>query len=90
MNDGIDEGFCLFYWRLSWRRKFIRTLWIAGIFIPILVALQLGGALPHVVRNWSGSDSVWGGWAFIGIYVLIISGELLHTWARWQRELRQQ
>ena len=41
---GIDEGFCLTYYRLSYRRKFIRTLWMM-LFSPIL--LLHPGLVPH-------------------------------------------
>jgi uncharacterized protein (TIGR03067 family) len=36
MRGGIDKGFCLNYWRLSYRRKFIRDLWSMAIFLPLL------------------------------------------------------
>lgn len=29
-----DKGFEIFYWNLSYRRKFIRTLWIISLIIP--------------------------------------------------------
>ena len=41
--QGVDEGFCLGYYRLSYRRKFIRTLW-GMLFAPILLFLA---SLPH-------------------------------------------
>jgi hypothetical protein len=28
MTDKVDKGFCLNYWRLSYRRKMLRTLWM--------------------------------------------------------------
>ena len=34
MANKVDKGFELRYWRLSYRRKFIRTLWM----IPFLLA----------------------------------------------------
>lgn len=33
----IDKGFCLSYYDLTYRRKFIRTLWIGLIFLPFLI-----------------------------------------------------
>ena len=30
-NEEIDRGICLCYWKLSYRRKFIRTLWMIPI-----------------------------------------------------------
>jgi hypothetical protein len=37
---GIDEGFCLSYYHLSYRRKFVRTVWMM-LFSPILLFLPL-------------------------------------------------
>ncbi len=37
---GVDEGLCLSYYHLSYRRKFIRTLWVL-VFSPILLFLDL-------------------------------------------------
>jgi hypothetical protein len=39
---GVDRGFCFSYWRLSYRRKFLRTLmlapmgWVLAAFPPVL------------------------------------------------------
>ncbi len=33
MGKKVDKGFQLIYWKLSYRRKFIRTLWTTPIFI---------------------------------------------------------
>jgi len=38
MADKVDKGFCLAYWKLSRRRKFIRTLWCTP-FAIIAIAL---------------------------------------------------
>lgn len=39
-NDKVDKGFELFYDNLSYRRKFIRTLWLIpiGIVVGIIIA----------------------------------------------------
>ncbi len=34
--DKVDKGFELIYWKLSYRRKFIRTLWMIPIAIVII------------------------------------------------------
>ena len=34
-NEKVDKGFQLIYWKLSYRRKFIRTVWFA-LFLPLL------------------------------------------------------
>ena len=33
MDDKVDKGFEINYWKLSYRRKFIRTLWVSPIVI---------------------------------------------------------
>ena len=35
-SRGVDEGICLPYYRLSYRRKFIRTLWVFPFSLGIL------------------------------------------------------
>ena len=39
----VDKGFELFYSRLSYRRKFIRTMWMIPWEIAALIGLQLVG-----------------------------------------------
>jgi hypothetical protein len=38
---GVDKGFHFVYWGLSYRRKFIRTLWIIGV-TPLILLLPIG------------------------------------------------
>ncbi len=33
---GIDKGFCLNYYKLSYRRKLIRTLWLSPVVLMVL------------------------------------------------------
>jgi len=42
-KNKVDKGFELIYWNLSYRRKFIRTLWLIpfGILTLIVVWLKL-------------------------------------------------
>lgn len=39
--EKIDKGIVFCYWKLSYRRKFIRTLWLLPIFIIIMVLFHL-------------------------------------------------
>lgn len=41
MADKIDKGFSLSYWKLSYRRKFIRTLWMLPVCLIALVLIYL-------------------------------------------------
>ena len=67
---GVDEGFCLSYYHLSYRRKFIRTLWVMP-FSPILLFLPV--PLPH--------QEMW----FAGVILLGILQAVYNYW-KWQTE----
>ena len=41
--DKVDKGFELIYWKLSYRRKFIRTLWLIPWAVASLVYIQIAG-----------------------------------------------
>ena len=41
MKGGIDQGRCVSYWKLSYRRKFIRTIWIFAIGLAVMLILQI-------------------------------------------------
>ena len=43
MKNKVDKGFELVYWNLSYRRKFIRTLWQAPICLLLIVVTILIG-----------------------------------------------
>ena len=47
-KEKIDKGFSFSYWRLSYRRKFIRTLW----FIPLAVLVILAVILTQAIYNY--------------------------------------
>ncbi len=40
-NNKVDKGFQLIYWKLSYRRKFIRTLWMTPFAIIAIVLMFL-------------------------------------------------
>ena len=85
MNGGIDQGFCINYWRLSYRRKFIRTLWMMAIGLPVLVAFQISGLLSVPIRSALGMHAAWWGWAVIAVCVVMAVAQAWYTWSRWQR-----
>jgi hypothetical protein len=41
MTGGQDKGFCLYYYKLSYRRKLRRTLWLMAAAIIGTVALAM-------------------------------------------------
>ena len=42
-KNGVDDGFQLIYWKLSYRRKFIRTLWLIPIAIIVSIYIYVDG-----------------------------------------------
>jgi len=42
-NNKVDKGFQLIYWKLSYRRKFIRTLWMTPFAIIAIALMFLAG-----------------------------------------------
>ena len=50
-TDKVDKGFCLSYWKLSYRRKFIRTLWTGAFIIPLfgLLLYYVSGLLMYPI-----------------------------------------
>src|SRR4051794_20094033 len=49
MKGGVNQGAVFSYWRLSYRRKFIRTLWLTAVVVPVLLALQVNVSIIGVV-----------------------------------------
>ncbi len=67
---GVDKGFHFSYWGLSYRRKFIRTLWVIGI-TPIVLLL------PDDVRPFSKE--------FLFILTLTVGiVQLIYTYVMWK------
>lgn len=80
-RDRTDKGFELIYWNLSYRRKFIRTLWLAPIVI--LMCLILAIKMPIF-----GSSVV----TILGIAAIISTsvGQLIYTYHKWKKEKREK
>lgn len=69
---GTDKGFHLLYWGLSYRRKFIRTMWILCL-CPLLLFIPEQGALLGMSREF---------W-FVAILLLGVA-QLIYTYAMWR------
>lgn len=52
MKRGVDKGFCLWYWRLSTRRKFIRQLWMTPVVFALLLSSIWLGAREDAIAAW--------------------------------------
>ncbi|SFI77038.1 hypothetical protein SAMN05421753_11270 [Planctomicrobium piriforme] len=87
----IDQGFCLWYWRLSTRRKFIRELWLGSLVNIALIVAQLSGVLPDLLRNYSDLPSVALGW-WICVFMVVCQAIILSVlWIMWRHEhIREQ
>lgn len=69
----IDKGFELIYWNLSYRRKFIRTLW----------ALPLG-VLSMLFIWYIGSNIVLNTILTIGAVIMFFA-QLIFTFHKWKK-----
>lgn len=73
----LDEGPCLFYYRLSYRRRFLRTLY----FAPLNVAFLILPMRPP-----------WSEWRLV-LFVLAMVGSAVQAgieYRRWQQRKRAQ
>jgi hypothetical protein len=74
---GIDRGHCFSYFRLSYRRKFLRTLMLAPVFW-LLVFMPSGWIFPGL-----------SGW-MAALMLQALSGlQAGYNYVRWRREERQ-
>ena len=74
-EEPVDQGFKLIYWRLSQRRKLIRTLW----FIPIFGLFFFPGVRNEIVFGMP----TW----FLGILGVVWSiVQAAYHYTKWKRE----
>ena len=77
MSEKVDRGIEICYWKLSYRRKFIRTLWLILIGIIIIV-----GFYKEFHIN-----------IFTGIIEIVIFSVILmqafYNYKKWKNEIRQ-
>ncbi|MFC5454421.1 hypothetical protein [Prosthecobacter fluviatilis] len=76
MNEDNDQGHSLSYWRLSYRQKFIRTLW-TSVFLLLLIVID-----PPDGTVWSLS--------IYGVLLLAVIVQAVYTFYRWQRDERHK
>lgn len=75
LADGkVDKGFELIYTNLSYRRKFIRTLWMAPLFLLCWV----------LIPKPLSSESIW---LTVGFAILFVV-QALHNWVMWNKHER--
>jgi hypothetical protein len=75
MNSKVDTGFCLSYWSLSYRRKFLRTIW-TGMLIPLFFLYPSSKVFfGHIPRN-----------TFVLVFFVMWLLQSVYNYARWKRE----
>ncbi len=80
MKGGVDQGFCLSYWHLSYRRKFIRTLWNWPFAVALLVAA--------IALDWRPIGLEYP-WDHIALLVFVSIGSIVqavYTRRKWRQE----
>lgn len=74
MKNKVDKGFELVYWNLSYRRKFIRTLWQSPLcFLLILFTFFIGDSLffNRIIPILLAIGYVW---------------QLIYTYVKWKND----
>ncbi len=71
-NDKVDKGFEIFYNKLSYRRKFIRTIW----FIPIGIAVGILISYINLIIS-----------LFYWLpFVIVVVKQLKYNYTMWKKE----
>ncbi|HAR87050.1 MAG TPA: hypothetical protein DCR69_15120 [Clostridium sp.] len=78
MKNKIDKGFELIYWNLSYRRKFIRTLWQTPICLSLIVFTILIG------------DNLFINRISPLLLVIIYIWQLIYTYNKWKKSKESQ
>lgn len=76
-QDLVDEGFCYLYWRLSYRRRFIRTLWATPLNLGIF--LLPASEYPFRVR--------------LVLFILSLVGsawQAIYNYRKWQAQIKNE
>ena len=75
MSEKVDKGIMMWYGKLSYRRKFIRTLWI----IPIDIAIMFGSYYEFHSLCWTCTIAV-----ILSIFLFI---QAFYNYKKWQEEI---
>ncbi len=78
MHGGCDQGFCLNYGKLSYRRKLIRTFWLSAV--GILFAAAMLATRPDARTNFT--------YICLTLLILIAVAQAIYNYRRWKAESR--
>ena len=74
----VDKGFELVYWKLSYRRKFIRTLWMIPGTIVSLIFIQIVGKNYKYTILYTILAGI--------IYLVILPIQAIYNYKKWMKE----
>ncbi len=74
MSEKVDRGIEFFYWKLSYRRKYIRTLWLT----PVSIIITIGFYKEFQSYTFTGIIGVM---AFISIFI-----QAFYNYKKWKNE----
>ena len=74
----VDKGFELVYWKLSYRRKFIRTLWMIPWTIVSLIFIQIVGKNYKYTILYTILAGI--------IYLVILPIQAIYNYKKWMKE----
>ncbi len=75
MNDEkIDKGIEICYWKLSYRRKFIRTLWLIPIEILLVFCF-------HITFH----STIWTFLVAVGFVIMLLI-QAVYNYKKWKKE----
>lgn len=73
-KEKVDKGFVFAYWRLSYRRKFIRTLWMIPVDILVVIGIHL------LLKSPAATAFV----AAVAVVSLVV--QAVYTYRKWKEE----
>ena len=76
MKNGRDSGFN--YWKLNYKKKFFRTLWMVPVTIFLTIQMILSGG--------SSQSTL----IFVPALFVILILQLLYTYFKWKNEIQTE
>lgn len=73
-EEKVDKGIELFYWKLSYRRKFIRTIWMLPIFAILII-------LRHITFQSSVQT-----FAIVVLIFILLLAQAVYNYKKWKNE----